>query len=98
MCEHAKPDLSDHLNIWAIQSNPSLGYRFNITHQKLYIKVIKQFRKRRVKLGNCRSEWENMLRDPLWILSYNMSTIDMLFILDDDIDIYHYAYDNTFLM
>ena len=29
--------------------------------------------------------------------SYNMFTNDMLFILDDDVDIYNYADDNTFV-
>ena len=59
-------------------------------------------RKQRVKLGNIKSEWKNVYKgaaqEPLMgPQSYNMFTNDMPFVLEDDIDIYNYADDNTFV-
>ena len=55
-----------------------------------------------VKLGSVKSEWENVykgaargsLMDPQ---SYNVFTNDMLFILENNVDVYNYADDNTFV-
>ena len=55
-----------------------------------------------MKLGTNRSEWlfvnkgsaQGSLMGPI---PYNMFANDMMFILDDDIDIYYYADDNSLL-
>ena len=57
-------------------------------------------RKQRVKLGNTCSEWDNVIKGSaqgslMGPLSYNMFSNDMIYIIDDDIDIYNYADDNT---
>ena len=58
--------------------------------------------KQRVKLGSVKSEWENVYKGAaqgslMGPQSYNVFTNDMLFILEDDVDVYNYADDNTFV-
>ena len=59
-------------------------------------------RKQRVKLGNAKSEWQNVRKGTaqgslFGPFSYNVFTNDMLHILDDSVEIYNYADDNTLL-
>ena len=53
-------------------------------------------------MGSIKSEWENVYKGAaqgflMGPQSYNVFTNDMLFILEDDVDVYNYADDNTFV-
>ena len=77
------------------------AYGFSHSACELFLSYYRN-RKQRVKLGNCRSEWQYVYKGSaqgslMGPQSYNMFTNDMLFILDDDVDIYNYADDNTFV-
>ena len=57
-------------------------------------------RKQRVKLGDVRSEWQQLMKgSPQGSLfgpfSYNLFSNDLLYLIDDLCDIYNYADDNT---
>ena len=57
-------------------------------------------RKQRVKMGNSTSEWQSVYKGSaqgsvIGPLSYNIFSNDMLSILDNDINVYNYADDNT---
>ena len=57
-------------------------------------------RKQRVKMGNSTSEWQSVYKGSaqgsvIGPLSYNIFSNDMLSILDNDINGYNYADDNT---
>ena len=79
------------------------AYGFSHSACELFLSYYRNRKvKQRVKLGNCRSEWEYVYKGSaqgslMGPQSYNMFTNDMLFILDDDVDIYNYADDNTFV-
>ena len=56
----------------------------------------------RVNLGNNVSDWQNVCKDSTQGLimgpwSYNMFTNDMFMILDDDVEVYNYADDNSLI-
>ena len=58
------------------------------------------YRKQRVKLGNNNSEWQNVYKGSaqgsiIGPISYNIFTNDMLLLLDDDVEAYNYADDNS---
>ena len=77
------------------------AYGFSHSACELFLSYYRNS-KQRVKLGNCRSEWEYVYKGSaqgslMGPQSYNMFTNDMLFILDDDVDIYNYADDNTYV-
>ena len=77
------------------------SYGFSHSACKLFLSYYRN-RKQRVKLGNCICEWEYVYKGSaqgslMGPQSY-MFTNDMLFILDDDVDIYNYADDNTFVL
>ena len=57
-------------------------------------------RKQRVKLGNTSSDWQYIYKGSaqgsiIVPVSYNIFANDMLMLLDDDIDVYNYADDNS---
>ena len=57
-------------------------------------------RKQRVKLGNCTSEWQYIYKGAaqgsiMGPQSYNIFSNDMLLLINDDVQIYNYADDNT---
>lgn len=59
-------------------------------------------RKQRVKLGNVKSEWVDIKKGSaqgsfFGPFCYNVFTNDMTFILNDDVDLYNYADDNTLI-
>ena len=57
-------------------------------------------RKQRVKIGNSKSEWQYVNKGSaqgslIGPLSYNIFSNDLLDVVDDDVDIYNYADDNS---
>ena len=82
-----------------ISKRRAYGLSINACNYILYYYLNRQ---QCVKLGKTRSEWlsvnkgsaQGSLMGPI---SYNMFANDMMFILDDDINIYNYADDNSLL-
>ena len=75
------------------------AYCFSIFACELIFKYYNG-RKQRVKLGDNVSEWKNMYKGSaqgsiIGPISYNMFTNDMFMVLDADVQVYKYAYDNA---
>ena len=59
-------------------------------------------RKQQVKLGNISSEWENVYKGSaqgsvIGPVSYNIFSNDLFLILDDNVHVYNYADDNSYM-